>query len=411
MSLDNSPTPGLRVFNCPSCGASLSIEGTDIQVRCQFCGNTVIVPEELRVKPVAPPPPVYTPPVYTPPVYAPPPVYSPPTPTSRRRGRRLQVILIIIIVVAGLQTFYSIKRRVTDTSQQIYSQLSTQLPDFIQSTVLAALTPEPPSGFAKLVMQFGGSGTGAGKFDDARGIALDDKGSIYVAEYSTGRVQKFDAQGKFVTDWNAASDSPVRGLAADRAGHVFVVQGGNVFKYDGKSGELISKFKGSDYFDDVAVLPNGELIAASYINRDDIVHLDQNGQVVSRIKKAISGQTGKSELDTHVAVDGSGNIFALGTFSSAIFQFSPAGKFLNKFGSDGDEPGQFRAPYALAVDSQSRVYVSDFKGIQVFDANGRYLDVIEVPNHAVPFGLAINAQDEIFAVAGNEVFQFTPTNP
>jgi predicted RNA-binding Zn-ribbon protein involved in translation (DUF1610 family) len=39
----------LRVFACPSCGASLSVdEGTAATTKCQFCGNTVIVPEEIR---------------------------------------------------------------------------------------------------------------------------------------------------------------------------------------------------------------------------------------------------------------------------------------------------------------------------------------------------------------------------
>src|SRR5438128_1607019 len=36
------------VFACPSCGASLSVEGEQTYVKCGYCGNTVIVPEELR---------------------------------------------------------------------------------------------------------------------------------------------------------------------------------------------------------------------------------------------------------------------------------------------------------------------------------------------------------------------------
>lgn len=36
------------VFACPSCGASLSVEEGAATTRCQFCYNTVIVPEEMR---------------------------------------------------------------------------------------------------------------------------------------------------------------------------------------------------------------------------------------------------------------------------------------------------------------------------------------------------------------------------
>ncbi len=59
-------------------------------------------------------------------------------------------------------------------------------------------------------------------------------------------------------------------------------------------------------------------MAAWYKNRDDIVRFNAQGQVVRTIRAAISSVTEESELDTHVAVDGLGNIYALGTFSNAV---------------------------------------------------------------------------------------------
>ena len=100
-------------------------------------------------------------------------------------------------------------------------------------------------------------------------------------------------------------------------------------------------------------------------------------RLLRTIRAAISSVTDDSELDTHVAVDGLGNIYALGTFNNAVFKFSPDGKFMTRFGDAGDQPGQFRAPSAIAVDGKGRVYVSDFKGVQVFDSNGRYLAVFK----------------------------------
>ncbi len=35
-------------FNCPSCGAVLEYQGDEPAVRCAYCGNAVVVPEELR---------------------------------------------------------------------------------------------------------------------------------------------------------------------------------------------------------------------------------------------------------------------------------------------------------------------------------------------------------------------------
>jgi translation elongation factor EF-Tu-like GTPase len=43
--------PKIQVFQCPACGANLSYDGgPEITFACQFCGTSVIVPEELRSK-------------------------------------------------------------------------------------------------------------------------------------------------------------------------------------------------------------------------------------------------------------------------------------------------------------------------------------------------------------------------
>src|SRR5579859_6399389 len=58
-----------ETFNCPSCGAPLTATPGQTEVRCEFCGNTVIVPESVRTplpEPYRPPPPgpeMFVPPV------------------------------------------------------------------------------------------------------------------------------------------------------------------------------------------------------------------------------------------------------------------------------------------------------------------------------------------------------------
>jgi streptogramin lyase len=146
-------------------------------------------------------------------------------------------------------------------------------------------------------------------------------------------------------------------------------------------------------------------VASWYKNRDDIVRISRNGRDVLVIQEAISSASGESELSTRVAVDGLGNIYALGTFNNAVFKFTPEGRYVTRFGSDGDEPGQFRAPYAIAVDHQGRVYVSDINGIQVFDSEGRYLKAIRV--EGVAFGMTFNAQNELLVVSNiGQVIKF-----
>jgi hypothetical protein len=41
-----------QTFRCPSCGAPLEINGTETTLHCEYCGETVVVPPELRSAPV-----------------------------------------------------------------------------------------------------------------------------------------------------------------------------------------------------------------------------------------------------------------------------------------------------------------------------------------------------------------------
>lgn len=40
--------PEGKVFNCPTCGSSLTAQGAQGEIKCPYCGNTVIVPAALR---------------------------------------------------------------------------------------------------------------------------------------------------------------------------------------------------------------------------------------------------------------------------------------------------------------------------------------------------------------------------
>jgi hypothetical protein len=102
-------------------------------------------------------------------------------------------------------------------------------------------------------------------------------------------------------------------------------------------------------------------------------------------------------------VDGLGNIYALGTFTSSVFKFTPDGRYVNRFGGRGDQPGQFRAAHALTVDNQGRVYVSDSKGVQVFDKDGRYLDTFKPA--PVAFGMVFDQQNQLHIAARTQVLK------
>ena len=54
----------------------------------------------------------------------------------------------------------------------------------------------------KLVMSWGGPGSDPGQFNIVHNIVADDDGWIYVADRENHRVQVFDTNGKYETQWN-----------------------------------------------------------------------------------------------------------------------------------------------------------------------------------------------------------------
>jgi len=292
-------------------------------------------------------------------------------------------------------------------------------PTFIPTTTRVP-SPTPTPGFMNLALKFGGDGMGAGSFKDARSIALDNAGNIFVGEYTGGRIQVFDSVGKFSTQWNVDAQAPLQWLAADRKGTVYIAQKGVIEKYEGTTGKALGAVQFPDNrFSQVIALPDGGLLALWYESRngiftsakgarDDLIRFDREGKVVKTIPGFISGMTNQPEFNTKLAVDGAGNIFAL--TDSTIYKFASDGKSENKFGSRGNAPGQFRSPQAIAIDNQSRIYVADNNNVLVFASDGRYLDTFRVEGGSAS-GMAFNDKNELFIVARTFVYKYVLIKP
>ena len=372
----------IKTLQCPSCGAPLEYDPASESdtIRCPFCANTAVLPQRTRQQNVR---------------------ISFDRAGLKSKGSPTAglVILAVVLLIGGGIVYAIISLIGRAASDVTRSVVTTNTRTTLNPPPAPQTRPAEPQPF------FGSEGIGPGNFKDARSIAVDAEGRIYVGEYTGGRIQVFDSAGKFVTQWTADPKMPLRGLTADRRGTVYVVQKGAITRYEGPTGKpLGTTGTGQGRYDDVTATPDGGLVAFSYQARDDVVRLDPSGQVRQVIRAAVSGQTDRSELSIRVAADGVGNVYALGAFNDAVFKFSPDGRFLTRFGGAGDEPGLFRAPGAIAVDNQGRVYVADFKGVQVFDPNGRYLDLIKVRGAAS--GLAFNDRNELLVVARTAVYKF-----
>src|SRR5205085_1418600 len=279
-------------LHCPSCGAPMDYDprAEDETMRCPFCESTVVLPERQR-----PAPQTQTQTRIV--------VERTGDKTAVTAGVIVAFVAVIVTGAVALFAFHQISKPDTNGARGV-----TNTKNSLTTTKKTA-----GDGYAQPELAFGSEGIGPGNFTDARSIAVGAEGHVYVGEYTGGRIQVFDPAGKFLTQWTVDRKMPLRGMAADRHGTLYVVQGGAIRRYEGATGKELGAL-GSGGYDDVATTADGGLVAFAWQSRDDIVRMDSSGRVRGVIRAAVSGQTDRSELDARVACDGTGNVYALGTF-------------------------------------------------------------------------------------------------
>ena len=267
--------------------------------------------------------------------------------------------------------------------------------------------PEPPlapGDLATLLWAVGGEGIGPGLFGDARFVAAEGSGAIYVAENSQddgpGRVQRFNADGSFASQWFVVDTANITGLVADRNGILYVNQGGAITRYTGATGMSLGYITLPDYSDSplaIALTPDNGLLTVA---RTQMLRLNSSLQVVLDV------DTIRPVLDDSIfihgaAMDGTGNIFVVASFENAVFEFDNAGNFRDRVGTEGAGVGHFDSdPEAVAVDGRGRIYAVDDDGIEVFDPDGNSRGIIAASPSI--FGMTITDENELIVMERNE---------
>lgn len=244
---------------------------------------------------------------------------------------------------------------------------------------------------------------GEGQFSDARSIAIDAQGRIYVGEYTGGRIQVFDKTGKYLTEWSVDAKMPLRGMAAAADGALDIVQKGIVQRYDGLTGQALEPAAGQvTDLDDIAANASGSwAVAQVSASADNLLLFDAGNRLVATLPNAVSQQTGGAELNLRIALDRQGNLYALSSAKGVVLVFDTQGRLVRQIGAAA-EGGSFTAPLAIAVDDSGRVFVSDIEGIHVFNPNGKKLGQIPVDG-GVAYGLSFAPDGTLYAACGTRV--------
>lgn len=206
----------MQTFDCPRCGAPISYEPNAFgsgTIKCAYCQSQLALPHHGQPARI----------ISSIDINVGPHVAA----TTKRAVWviALITILTVVLIVGG-----------------VLAGVFGALAPLMKSTNRATAPGGPPSGsrsnnpanaFARETLKFGSEGIGPGMMADARSIGVDGQGNIYVAEYLGGRVQVFDSNGGFKTQWMIDRKMPLRALTADRKGTVYIAQRGRITRYEG----------------------------------------------------------------------------------------------------------------------------------------------------------------------------------
>jgi uncharacterized protein (TIGR03663 family) len=221
-----------------------------------------------------------------------------------------------------------------------------------------------------------------GTFNEPWGVAVGPDGSVYVSDTWNHRIQKFDANGQPIKMWGQygqpSPDIPEsktffwgpRGIAVDSKGHVYVADTGNkrivIFDSDGN---YITEFgtAGLDpgQFDEpvgVAVGNDGTVYVTDTWNQR-VQSFSPSGDGTTFVPLAqwdVNGWFGQS-LDNKpfIAVSPDNHVFVTDPEGYRVIEFTNDGKFVRTWGDFGAGADEIGLAAGVAVDSAGNIWVTD----------------------------------------------------
>jgi DNA-binding beta-propeller fold protein YncE len=254
------------------------------------------------------------------------------------------------------------------------------------SLILACIAP---TGAADLkfehVVDIGSDGVGPGQFKYVEDLAFSKDGKLLATDASHAWVQVFEKSGTYLGRFGGKGDEEhnlekPEGIAVDRDGNIFVADyiTGFIKKYDPAHKWLLTF---SEYGSG-----KGQNMKSEFMDiRDDRLYLPETGNHRVDVFD-LSGKflfdfggfgTAPGKLDTPEAAkfNSKGELYVSDLKNDRIQIFDKDGKFLTGFGRPGSAPGEFKSPAGIAFDKDDNVYITEIGNnrVQVFDKAGKFI--------------------------------------
>ena len=222
---------------------------------------------------------------------------------------------------------------------------------------------------------FGRRGKNNGEFQYPAGIAFDSHGNIVVADCFNHRVQVFDRNGNFVSKFGEQGSHDNRlkfpyGLSINGNGDVIVADtSSKLIKIFSSSHNYLRKFGGAGSL----VYPfhsiqHGQYFIVSDWGDHSIKMFDLEGKFISKFGKQ-GNKDGEFNEPRFLSVNKEGLLIVCDSQHHRVQVFELSGKFVTKFGSEGSGRGELKHPFSTAILSDGRIVVCEWNNhrIQVFE--------------------------------------------
>jgi tripartite motif-containing protein 71 len=271
----------------------------------------------------------------------------------------------------------------------------------IAALILGAMLAPAARAEMRFLTAWGSEGRGAGQFTLPDGVAVDNAGTVWVADSQANRILRFAADGTprpfrpFRRDKWSDTDGRFRlpyGVAVDPLGFIYVADTHNHrIQHFTPDGRFIRKWGGLGTGDGqlnqprgLALDPFGNVWVADHENRR-VQKFDREGRFL--LKVGTGGGDGSAgggpdgfNAPRSLSSDPQGNIYVADDANHRIVKLANDGTYIRDYGGPwnnaGPGEGQFNLPYDTAVDLEGHVWVADTKNhrlVELDPSDGRFL--------------------------------------